>query len=83
MIPNCPICNTNRHVHRIHDCSTTAVGWDRDRTEITHYHSDTFECECCKGTILYSEEQLNKEPMFIEISYRKQNYIPNVRKCSR
>lgn len=80
MIPDCPICKTNLSVHKIPDCSIHAAGWDRDKTRITHYYSNTFECTCCKGIIHYSEEQMNDEPMFIEISYRKQNYIPNVRR---
>lgn len=82
MTPNCPICNNNLYVRKIPDCSTYAGGWDRDKTRITHYYSNTFECTFCRGIIHYSEEQMNDEPMFIEISYRKPNYIPNVRRYS-
>ena len=73
--PNCPICNTNMYVERIPDCSSHAEG----SVSRAIYYSDLFVCSNCGGYIGYKEEAIDNEIMWMDLCYRKDDYIPNVK----
>lgn len=75
ILPNCPVCNTNEEIEHIPDCSTHAQGC----TNGSIYHSDNFYCRKCDGYIAYREETVDGKIMWVQINYRKDNYIPNVK----
>ena len=74
-LPNCPLCNTNKFMEQIFDCSCHAQG----ALNKSVYYSDSFICSKCGGHISYREETIDKEIMWIDLSYRKDGYIPSVK----
>lgn len=74
-LSNCPLCNTNEFMEQIFDCSSYAAGAQNGSI----YYSDLFICSKCGGHISYNEEMIDEETMWINLNYRKDGYIPNVK----
>lgn len=73
MIPDCPICKTNKYMIRAYDVSTHAGGIDDEGRYCISY-SDSFECYCCGGEIHYYEERVAGALCAVEIKYKQKNY---------
>ena len=74
-LPNCPVCNTNIFIERVHDCSSHAQGSPNQSI----FYSDSFVCSNCGGHIHYMEETIDNEIMWMDLRYRKDGYTPNVK----
>lgn len=70
ILPDCPICKTNKYMVEAYNASTHASDGKRV------VHSNSFECSCCGGDIYYSEERIADKICDLKINYRQKNYTP-------
>ncbi len=73
MIPDCPVCKTNKYMIRDYDNATHAGGIDENGNYCVSY-TDGFECSKCEGRIYYHEERVADKICAIKIDYRQKNY---------